>query len=464
MEELNAKSLKRAVDYIDSWLEINFANERIPGLQVAIQHKDKLIYSRAFGYANLETKEKLTNKHIFRIASHSKTFTATSIMQLVEAGKLNLDDSVSQYLIWFKSTKDKRVEQVTVRQILNQTSGLIRDGLDCNYWQDLHPFPNVDDLKRYISEAELIYDPDVRFKYSNFAFSYLGLVIESISNLSYKKYVTRNIIEELDLKLTGPDLDEKSKENLVVGYSNDQFSQSRRSFNQINTHALAPATGFYSTAEDLCKYFSAHFLNNNKLLNNKTKRQMQHGYWEADEEDNYGLGLVNTKKDNWDLYGHSGGFPGFITNTLFDARKGLVVSVLTNSQDGPALNISNKLINIIDSFRENDTSKAINKLSTSKLQGRFFPIWGVIDIVAIGSKTLVINPLGWSDFSKPDELVYVNKNTLKVEKANGYSSPGELVEFAFDKSNKIKNVSYAGLTMWPYEIAKGKCWLEGYNK
>lgn len=82
-----------ALKYIDTWLDANFANSDLPGMQVAVWHGGKIQYSRAFGYANLDTKTPLTPKHLFRVASQSKMFTTVAIIQLAEAGKLRLDDA-----------------------------------------------------------------------------------------------------------------------------------------------------------------------------------------------------------------------------------------------------------------------------------------------------------------------------------------------------------------------------------
>lgn len=463
MDSLNPDKLQAAVNYIDTWLELNFDNSRIPAIQVAIQHGDKLIYSRPFGHADLKTKTKLTKDHIFRIASHSKTFTSTAIMQLVESGKLNLDDTVSQHVEWFKSSKDERISQVTVRQLLNHTAGVIRDGTNSDFWQLLRPFPDESELKEFIAQSKLIYASDEQFKYSNFAFGYLGFVVEALSGMPYREYVTKNIVERLNLSSTGPDLDSKAKGKLASGYGIELFNESRRQFDHIDTRALSSATGFYSNAEDVCSYFAAHFLGNDTLLSDKTKRQMQHGYWKADKNERYGLGLVNYQKKGWTIYGHSGGFPGFITNTQFDAKRKLAVSVLTNAYNGPAKKVCCSLINIIDTFQQ-DTDHVKSKVSgVSRFAGRFYSTWGPTDIVVVGKKLFAIDPLSWTEFEDAEELVIIDEMTLKIEKANNYSSPGETIAFNFGSDGKTESITYAGRTMLPYEKAKQKDWFKGYD-
>ena len=82
MQKIKKDRLKLAAKYIDSWLDFNYRDSRLPGISVAIQHGDDLVLSRAYGYADSVSKTKLTTDHVFRIASHSKTFTATAIFQL----------------------------------------------------------------------------------------------------------------------------------------------------------------------------------------------------------------------------------------------------------------------------------------------------------------------------------------------------------------------------------------------
>lgn len=465
MNSLNPQKVQQAVKYIDTWLEFNFNNSRIPGMQVAIQHKDNVVYSRSFGYADVAAKKKLTNKHVLRVASQSKTFTATALMQLQEAGKLSLDDKVSKHLGWFMSASDKRVADVTIRQLANHTAGLIRDGEDADFWQLLHDFPDEKELKKSIERSRLFYDSDERFKYSNFGYGYLGLVIEAVSGMSYRNYVAKHIVKALKLTTTGADMDAIAEKLLAKGYGLELFRKERRVLDHVDTRDLSAATGFYSNAEDMCRYFSAHFLGNGQLLTDASKRTMQHGYWkpEGAENQRYGLGMISYKKKGWHLFGHSGGFPGFITNSRFDPKLQLVVSVLTNGIDGPAPNISEKIVDIIDTFQQDtdDIKKRVKAPAT--LESRFFSLWNIMDIVFVGNKPFAVEPKGWAAFDTAEELSVVNDHTLKIEKANGYSSPGEEITFKFDDQGKVVSVSNAGTTMLPWQEAVKQGWFSDTN-
>src|SRR5215471_984914 len=115
----------------------------------------------------------MTPEHIFRVASHSKMFTATAILQLVEQGKLRLDDRAGAYLSWLDSA-------VTLRQLLNHAGGVIRDGRDADFWRVEQPFPDVAALRALAPDAGIL-PPNTTFKYSNVGFGLLGQVVEVVS-------------------------------------------------------------------------------------------------------------------------------------------------------------------------------------------------------------------------------------------------------------------------------------------
>src|SRR5579859_7313846 len=120
MQDVQARALRDGIAYVDQWLAYRREFRDIPGLVVAIRHHGELLLSKAYGCANLENNVAMTTGHLFRIASHSKTFTATAIMQLVEHDRLRLDDRASATLPWLSS-------DITIRQLLNHTSGKSND-------------------------------------------------------------------------------------------------------------------------------------------------------------------------------------------------------------------------------------------------------------------------------------------------------------------------------------------------
>ena len=124
----NRRSLERGVEYLSSWLSYRHPYANITGYAVAISCRGELVLNEAYGHADLRGPVALTPAHIFRVASHSKTFTATALMQLAERGRLRLDDPAAAFLPWLNEHRDRRMREITLRQLLSHGAGITRDG------------------------------------------------------------------------------------------------------------------------------------------------------------------------------------------------------------------------------------------------------------------------------------------------------------------------------------------------
>lgn len=456
---MNKQALDHSLEFISSWLKFCYEQDEIPGYAVAIACQGKLILNEAYGYADLATKTPLTTSHIFRIASHSKTFTATSLMQMQEQGKLRIDDYVVSYLPWLKQHRDKRWQKVTLRQLMSHGAGVIRDGLNADYWQLERPFPSEQELKKEVLESDLVLENNIKMKYSNFGYSLLGMVIEVVSAESYANYVTAHIVRPLGLKNTGPEYASSIKARLVTGYGLREAGNSRLPIANIDTRAMAAATGFYSTAEDLCTYFTAQLPGSKKLLSDESKKEMQRVHYHAyrptkDNEEDYGLGLGIQFVGQHKTIGHGGGFPGQITKSMADPKDELVVVALTNSVDGPATAIVKGIYGIID-YYQNNTPTGKPKHDLRALEGRYFNLWGATNIVVTGDKVVAVYANSWQPFAQPEEFIYVDDTTLKVAETDSFNAEGELVRFKL-KNGIVETVDYGGSTMWPEAAWRAK--------
>src|SRR5437868_12545568 len=131
-----------ALDYIPEWLEFQMRLSEQPGCALAIAHKGKIVLERAFGHADLAKGIALTPRHRFRVASHSKSFTAAGIMKLREEGRLRLDDPVGRFL----GDLHPSVSWTTIAQLLSHSAGLVRDGADSGQWLDCRGFLNETEI------------------------------------------------------------------------------------------------------------------------------------------------------------------------------------------------------------------------------------------------------------------------------------------------------------------------------
>jgi len=452
---MNPQVLSGAISFIESWMRFQSERSGMPGFVIAINVDGKTVLQEGYGYANLETKEKMTPQHLFRVASHSKTFAATALMQLQEQGKLRIDDPVVQYLPWLAEHDDQRMKKVTIRQLMSHSAGMIRDGLDGDYWQRLRPFPNLEQLKKETMEAHLVLDSNVQMKYSNFGYSLLGLIIEAASGQTFKEYVEKNVLQPLDLKDTGVEFDNKIVDRLVTGYTRRDLNKQRKPLDKaISTEGMVAATGFYSTAENLCRYFNAHIVGSGKLLSDESKREMQRSHFRITNTKlhrEYTLGFGVEVTSHRRLFGHGGGWPGQITRTLCDPEQRIVVCVLTNSIDGDALAMCKGIFSVFDQFEYSSEQASKRSLGDfARYEGRYMNLWDISDIIQCGDKLISFSPLSWAPFAEDIfELEYVDDTTFKVAKCEGYSEVGELVHFNFDKQGKVESIRFGPGTIWP---------------
>ena len=450
MPDLDVQALHEAIDYVERWLTFRRERKNLPGLVFAVRYRDEVLVSKALGFAQLEPAVPMTTRHAFRIASHSKTFTATAIMQLVEQDKVRLDDRVSAHLPWLTST-------VTVRQLLNHAGGIIRDGVDADFWRVERPFPDLAELRALAPELEVL-PANTRFKYSNIGYALLGLAVQSASGMPYNQYVKERIVDRLSLPDTAPELDERSAARMVTGYTGSWLGVPRRPVPDIDTRVLSPAAGFYSTAEDLCRYGAAHWFGDETLLSDASKREMQHPYWSAEQsDDRYGLGLGVQKIGNRELVGHGGGFPGQSTRTLIDPVDRLVIVVLSNTSapEGLAAPLASEIVRIIDFSLDKARAATHATGVSSDLQrytGRFANTGGVVDVAGFGNSLFLLSPEADDPVQYVTELESVDADTFRIKSAGGYASPGELVRYQWDANGRVIRLIVAGITFFPEDI------------
>jgi len=197
-----------------AWMEGQLAYRGLPGVVVGVVSDQQLVWAKGFGFADVKAKIPMSPETKFRMASHSKLFTAIAIMQLREEGKLHLDDPVEKYLPWFKAAPagDDDDGQITIEQLLSHSSGLQREAGD--HWVSFE-FPTEEQLKRLYADRKAAFAPSVRWKYSNLAYSVAGMVIEQVSGQKWADYVSRNIFQPLGMASSSVD---KNVSGLTVPY------------------------------------------------------------------------------------------------------------------------------------------------------------------------------------------------------------------------------------------------------
>jgi CubicO group peptidase (beta-lactamase class C family) len=191
------KSENKSFDEISSFLQSLVDTGGIPGIAIAITNGQDIVYSKGFGVTNVETKEKLEPYHTFHIASISKTFTATAVMQLYEKGKIDIDKPLITYLPYFK-LKDDRYKNITIKQMLNHTSGM-PDVNDYGWDKAISDEGAAERYTRSLVDSTLISTPGTEYHYSNIAFDIMADLIAKVSGLSFEQYVKENILKPLEM-------------------------------------------------------------------------------------------------------------------------------------------------------------------------------------------------------------------------------------------------------------------------
>lgn len=169
-----------------------------PGIAVGVIRNDSIIYAKAHGVKNLDTQDALTTKSLFHMASVSKPFVATAVVQLMEEGKIDLDESLTHYLPYFMMA-DERYKNITIRHMLNHTSGI--PDVDDYEWDK----PEYDDgaaerFSRSQKSVMLDFTPGEKYSYSNTAFDILCDVISKVSGITFESYMKAHIFEPVGMK------------------------------------------------------------------------------------------------------------------------------------------------------------------------------------------------------------------------------------------------------------------------
>jgi len=413
-----------ATRYADSWIAVRSAAQRVPGVQVAVRLGGELVLSTAHGVADVSTGEPLTPQHVFRVASHSKTFTATAVLLLAEQGRLRLDDAVGTHLPWVAEADDE-LGRATLAELLAHAAGLTRDGLDGDFWTFDGDFLDTAGLRAAVSAGGSLLPRSSRFKYSNIGYSLLGAVVEAVTGTSYAEHVTQALLRPLELTRTTPEADPASPHPVAVGHTSLLTSSRRRPLPDAETRAMAAATGFCSTAEDLTTWFSAHSpASPDRLLDEHSLRLAQHPAWVVEGSDrHYGLGFVVQRVGTRTLVGHSGGFPGHITQSLLDPAARFAVSVLTNCVDGPASEFALGTVKIVDLFAETWREETPTP-HLDAFCGRWASVWGLLDVVRCGTALIALDPGREDPTAGVTRLEVLDERRLRVTDDSGFGDHG----------------------------------------
>lgn len=330
------EKIKATKEVVDKLFKEQAERAHYPALVYGIVADGQLVYTGAVGYTDIKKKIEADTKSAFRIASMSKSVTSMAILQLRDAGKLNLDDPAYKYVAELKHVKylTKDAPHITVRNLMTHAAGFPED----NPWGDRQLDATDAELLKTITDGVSFSNiPGVAFEYSNMGFALLGKIITNITGKPYQEYITENIFKPLGMNHTWWEYTKVPAAQLALGYR--WINGNWRDEALLHDGSYGAMGGLITSIEDFSKYMMLHMSAwppsddaENTVLKRSSIREMQHPWMfsglfprarmlsqtECPLVSAYGYGLGWIKDcNNIVSVGHSGGLPGFGSNWRF---------------------------------------------------------------------------------------------------------------------------------------------------
>lgn len=350
--DVRAASRAGTSDYsaIDEFVNEQMKTLNIPGVALAIVQDGQIQYMQGYGTPSA-SKGAVTPQTPFMLASVSKSFTALAIMQLVESKKLDLDTPIQKYLPWFQLADGQESGNITVRQLLNQTSGFSElDGNRLNLSNGTDKDSIITDLKQ-ANGFHLVNSPGTSFTYSNVNYGLLGAIIESVSGQSYEEYVRQHIFEPLEMKHTFTSLSDAQKNGATEGFYPLFDIPIEYNNYMLYSRTMTPWAGIFSSAEDMSHYMIAHLNEGNygdiNLLSPTGMNELHKPGIQIDKWSGYAMGwwvapdfdIASQDQNGYTVpiaISHEGSWANYRTIVILVPQKKIGVTVLMNTNN-PAI-------------------------------------------------------------------------------------------------------------------------------
>ncbi len=338
----NASELQAKPDLkkIDGYVERMMKECRIPGFSLAIVRGGEVVYTQGYGIAD-PTGWKVTSETPFQVASVSKTFTALAVMQLVDEGRVSLDEPVCTYLPWFELADSKASQAITVRELLSHTSGL-GPYAEFGVASVTGEGDSIGWLVERMKKLKLTAPPGTKFQYNNANYIILGKLIQIVSGMTYEDYIRQNIFEPLGMARSyflneGTAPEEIKKNRMAAGYRTI-FGFPAVSGLPYRTD-FTPAAGVITCSEDLAKYMLAlingGMYGNGRILPADSLALMRQPYARISEWESYGLGWYVTSGS----YYHGGELTDYQSKLKIIPDESLGVAFVYNTSSSTATSL-----------------------------------------------------------------------------------------------------------------------------
>ena len=443
---------QQAVDLFEVWLDAKMDYEKIPAVSVGLVHDQDLVWARGYGYAHPDAGVEATPSTMYSICSISKLFTSIGVMQQRDAGKLRLDDPVSDILPWYDLEESyEGGPPVRVEGILTHSSGLPRESAQPYWTGPDFPFPTRQEIIDGLSSQETLYPGERYFQYSNLGMALAGQIVEQASGMTYDDYIRAEILDPLGMSDTYTDIPEQHKGGrYATGYSRLKRDGMRTESPFFQAHGIAPAAGFSSTVEDLARLASWQFrlLENGgtEILDVNTLREMHRVHWvDPDFDTMWGLGFAVGERDGDRTVGHGGSCPGFRTTFQLQPAKKLAGIAMISAQANPSDVWARMMSTVgaaLESIQSDPGGGTARPASLVEYEGLYESNWGETAILRWDDSLIAVGLPTGNPVDAMTKLRRTADDTFQRVRDDG--ELGEAYIFQRDESGAIESYTVHG--------------------
>jgi CubicO group peptidase (beta-lactamase class C family) len=444
------QDISTELELLSTWIEEQISYYRIPGLAIGIVDDQNLLWAKGFGYANVEKKIPMSAETLCRIASITKTFTATAIMQLRDQGKLRLDDPISKHLPWFKiKNRFPEAQPITIENLLTHSAGLPGEAA-FPYWTD-HVFPTREQMIAALPKQELLQEPWTGYHYSNLGLALAGEIVAAASGEPYPAYVTSHILQPLQMTSSSVVLPNEHRSRLAVSYDRLRVDGTRLVLDFPDCNGLIPAANITSCVNDLAKYLAMHMRYTDQssaaVLRGSTLKEMQRIHWlNSDWSSGWGLGIGVRKRGERTMVGHSGWVAGYKSHITFCPLEKIGIIVLMNCADGEPTTFSYRAFDLLAPLIEKHrpvpaAAATADPKAWQKYLGRYQDLTGWEARVMILSGKLVLYEASYPPADDPEEgVIDLIPEAQHLFRMSGRNGNNETVRFIIDANGHVQRM------------------------
>lgn len=346
---------KEQIQHLDTYFKKSLHEWNIPGMAVAIVSADSIFLSKGYGVRDTTTKKAVNEHTLFAVASNSKAFTASALAQLVDAGKLNWDDKVVNYIPYFKMYDNYVTQHFTIADLLSHRSGLATFSGDLLWYGSTKTPKEIIQAQHYLQP---VYDFRTNFGYSNISYLVAGQIIEKISGKTWKNYIQDAFITPLNMNRTLTSTSQlESSSNIATPY----FTENGKNIalKWVNWDNIAPAGALISSVHDFSKWLQLNLkegtIHGKEYFSTKQFHQITTPHINFSVRKNshkkhfssYGMGWNLEDYEGVKVISHSGGYDGMISKSFFIPEKDLAVIIVTNSINWLPGALYNKIMDVL---------------------------------------------------------------------------------------------------------------------